>query len=149
MNKKLKMLFKDCMLARLFIDLNIEEDLLLRIINKSKDEHLTIEEYVWNLLKKDMTKKIFLKNEFYFDTEEQKLFKNRREILLSKKEYTIFKLFLDNANQITTIENIKSIVWNNENVSIFAIRNFILKLRKKIYPELIKNKSNTGYMLVK
>jgi DNA-binding response OmpR family regulator len=137
------------MLARLFIDLNIEEDLLLRIINKSKDEHLTIEQYVWNLLKKDMTKKIFLKNEFYFDTANQKLFKNGKEILLSRKEYALFKLFLDNANQITTIEDIKSIGWNSENVSIFAIRNFILKLRTKIYPELIKNKSNTGYMLVK
>ncbi len=137
-------------MARLLIDLNIEEDLLLRIINKSKDDSITVEEYVLNLLEKDVSKKIFFENEFYFDSEKQKLFENETEILLTKKEFEIFKLLLDNANQITTINDIKTIVWNSnsDNVSIFTIRNFILKLRAKTYPGLIKNKSNNGYMLV-
>lgn len=133
-------------MATLNINLNIDEDLKNKILIKFNN--INIDDYILDFLQKEVDEGIFLGRGFYFDINNQKLFKKNNQIHLTKKELELMRILLENKNKIVEIDKIKLGIWKKEDVSRFTIRNFIKSLRNKTYPELIINKSNIGYIIV-
>ncbi|MBN7288707.1 helix-turn-helix domain-containing protein [Campylobacter sp.] len=52
-----------------------------------------------------------------------------------------------NIGRVVSFDAIESYVWNEKFASLDTIRNFINRIRSKIYPELIKNISGIGYKI--
>lgn len=130
----------------IMIDPELEDDMII----KSKKLNISIESYVLKLIKMDINNTIKLDNDFYFDKQLDKLFNQLdEEIKLTKIEKSLLKLFLENKNEILSIDTIHNIVWKGKNMSIYTLRNMVKNLRHKTYYELIKNHSNLGYSFTK
>jgi DNA-binding response OmpR family regulator len=71
---------------------------------------------------------------------------NERPILLTKTEYMFLELLLKTPNIQIANEQIDCAVWNYE-MSVQALRNTVLRLRKKLREDVIVNVHNQGYMI--
>lgn len=91
-------------------------------------------------------KKYFNTND-YFDTKESKLILDNKIIDLDYKENVLLQLLIKNANQVVTYEQIETNVWNDEYMSMGALRTIIKRLRYKL-PDNIKNISKIGYKVI-
>lgn len=69
---------------------------------------------------------------FSYDTSTLKLYKNGVEILLSAKENSMMKLFIDNVDHIFSKDVIYSIIWGETIIDESAIMVYINRLRQKI-----------------
>lgn len=84
------------------------------------------------------------------DTHECCLIKNNEIIELSKTEYLVLKLFMENSGRVFTKEQIYSAGWNDDYaVDDNTIRVMISKLRDKIGSDKIKTIRGLGYRMVK
>ncbi len=82
---------------------------------------------------------------FNLDTKELSL---KNEIIaLTKKESRLLELLIKHKEHIVPFSMIEGYVWMDNGATPDAIRMFINKLRKKIYPELIDNLQGIGYRL--
>lgn len=72
---------------------------------------------------------------------------NGKPIFLTRKEQLLLHLLLRNQTRIVSFEHIRNFVWQGDSCSIDAIRAFVYKLRKKLYPELITNAQGNGYQI--
>lgn len=77
------------------------------------------------------------------------VFKNSEDIILTPNEINLIELFIDNENKLVTIEQIESVVYNGESVSINAVNTLVSKLRKKIGENIIRAIPSFGYIMVK
>ena len=66
---------------------------------------------------------------------------------LSKKEYNLLELLLDNKRKIIPYETIESIIWHNSSMSIDAVRTLVRAIRKKTYKDIIINNNAIGYKI--
>ena len=90
---------------------------------------------------------------FSYNTSTLRFFKNGEEIILTGKENSIMKLFMDNINRIFSKEMLYDMIWGNEIVDENAIMVYINKLRKKIEddpdnPKYIQTVRGIGYRFV-
>jgi len=97
--------------------------------------------------KMDKAKRIALMPPFQFDTEEKKLFRDGTMVRLSRRENRFFDHLLSRSNRFLTTENIKSLLWEDDDVTDERLRVFINRLRQKTDPELIGNVVGQGYVL--
>ncbi|MFK2823731.1 response regulator transcription factor [Arcobacter sp. YIC-80] len=94
-------------------------------------------------------KSIFeLGNDFIFDTLNKTLFKEKKQILLTKKELLFLELLIKNSKRAVTYNELSSYVWDG-NMSEDAIRSVVKELRKKLSKKSIKNISGIGYQINK
>ena len=100
-----------------------------------------------NKFKNDFAE-VDLKNGFKFNAFSRQLTKDGRPVALTKKEQNLLHLFLKNQGRVVSFEMIESCVWQDGSCTTDAIRSFVYKLRKKLYPELIQNAQGSGYALV-
>jgi two-component system response regulator ArlR len=91
--------------------------------------------------------KVMLDKGVYFDSYREKFYGSTGAISLTKYEYSVLKLLLDNHNRVVSYEEIKEKVWKEKKMSIFTMRNVINKIRNKTYYEVIKNNSSKGYQI--
>lgn len=94
-----------------------------------------------------VSKSYMLDNNFNYCLGTQTLYKNDEEILLTKLEKKLLHLLIIKDGEIVNIDIIKNTVWKGKDMSIYTLRNMIMKIRDKTYPEIIKNKSNCGYSI--
>lgn len=134
-------------MPKIILDLNIDDDIKNAIEEKLKAKKLLIDEYILELIKKDVNS-IFNFNGYSYHLIFDKLYCGNEEIKFTSKEMKLFKFLFNNANTLMTLEDIHSNVWENKNMSLFTLRNKINSIRNKTYYELIKNVSNHGYMMV-
>lgn len=73
------------------------------------------------------------------------LFKEDVEIALSKNEIIVLELFIEHRGQVLSYDVLAHAL--GETVSIAAIKNSMLRLRKKIGEEVIVNVQKIGYLL--
>jgi DNA-binding response OmpR family regulator len=87
--------------------------------------------------------------DFCYDTKQTLIFYKEKKLELSKKEYALLLLLLQNINNATSKEQILDELWSSsENGSNGAIRVYINRL-KQILPEIeIQNVRGIGYKLV-
>lgn len=90
---------------------------------------------------------------FRYDTASLRFYKNGVEILLSSKENTLMKLFMDNVNRVFSKDMIYDMVWGNAIIDENAVMVYINRLRQKIEddpsnPQYIKTIRGLGYRFI-
>lgn len=90
---------------------------------------------------------------FRYDTASLRFYKNDVEILLSSKENTLMKLFMDNVNRVFSKDMIYDMVWGNAIIDENAVMVYINRLRQKIEddpstPQYIKTICGLGYRFI-
>lgn len=133
-------------MPKIILDLNINDSTKDVIEEKLKAKKLLMNEYILELIEKDINSSILF-NGFSYDFLTDKLYFGSQEIVLTRMEKSLFKFLLTNKNTLISVEEIKTNVWKR-NMSLFTLRNMINSLRTKTYYNLIKNVSNQGYMMV-
>ncbi|PUE65150.1 winged helix-turn-helix domain-containing protein [Arcobacter caeni] len=87
-----------------------------------------------------------LENGFIYDKYNKSLFKNNSIVPLTKKEILFFDFLIKNHNCFLSYEEINQSVWNGV-MTQDSLRSLVKELRKKVYKELIKNVSGSGYRI--
>jgi two-component system, OmpR family, response regulator VanR len=64
---------------------------------------------------------------------------------LSKNEYLLLELLLNNKRRVVSYEEIESVVWNGKTMSMDTLRTLVHALRKKTYSQMLINHSGIGY----
>ena len=82
---------------------------------------------------------------YYFDS--QCLYFENHEVELTRTERRLLYLLLIHRNHTISFGMIETYVWQTKGASPDTIRNYINRLRAKIYPELIKNIQGVGYQI--
>jgi len=75
------------------------------------------------------------------------LYENEKEIKLAKREALLLELLIKNKNIAVSVELIQKDVWQEKQMSEAAIKNLILRLRKKAKVKFISTITNMGYKL--
>lgn len=111
---------------------------LLPAIQKAVEELNNISNHYLN---------ISLGKGFSFNIKSDQLFQYDNEIELRKKELDLLKYFILNENQTVTYSMLENNIWEDQIMTNDAVRGQIRNLRKKIYPEIVKNISGVGYKI--
>jgi DNA-binding response OmpR family regulator len=83
------------------------------------------------------------------DRDRYAIYENSRELALSKKEYALLSLFIDNSGKTVSKEMIIDALWSSEEgVSDGAIRVYINRLKQELSGVEIQNVRGIGYRLV-
>lgn len=119
----------------------------IRIIEENAKKHkLTIEKYIEKLVDSTIDRIYFIDGYSYNFRNNSLEFKNSK-IKLTKKEHSFFKYLLNNSDRYVSLDELAKNVWNDDNTTIYTIRNIPNKIRIKTCKELIINKSGWGYRL--
>lgn len=84
---------------------------------------------------------------FSYQIETKCLFHEGNEVELTRTEQRLLYLLLMHRNRTVSFDMIESYSWQDKGASADTIRNYINRLRNKIYPDLIKNVQGIGYQL--
>lgn len=88
-----------------------------------------------------------LKNGITIDLGDKTVFQDGEMILLTKKEFELLSLFIQNRNAVLTKTQIECVLWNGELVSESSVKTLIKKLREKIGEDSIVTVKNLGYKI--
>ena len=108
-------------------------------------------EYINSLSDKFESKSIKLVDGFSFKSTKNALYKNMRFVALSKNEKKFIEFLLQNYSQsvMITDQEIKSLLWEDEEVSDERLRTFIRRFRQKTSKNLVLNLKGFGYKINK
>ena len=98
-------------------------------------------------LENDTTSLILLDKHTQYDPLNQTLFVNKQHIKLTYNEVLFFDFLVKNAQRAITYEEIESLIWAYEGMSMDALRSLVRGLRKKLGGDFIENVSGIGYRL--
>ncbi|MEA3384003.1 MAG: response regulator [Campylobacterota bacterium] len=90
---------------------------------------------------------IIIKENIFYNKNKKVIIKNNQEIQLSKKEAMFVELLIKNKNRITTKDEVSQYVWDDEQMSESALKNLLLRIRKKVDKDIFKTLSKIGYKL--
>jgi len=88
------------------------------------------------------------KDSYYWDIENEKIFQQGKEHILTKKERSLLSFLFSNTNRTFSVDDIILELWydNNESKDA-ALKTLIKGLRKKLPKETIKNIFGIGYKI--
>lgn len=92
---------------------------------------------------------VHISNDCTFDVENNILIYQNQEQTLAKKEKLLLNLLAKNMGKTVTFEQIQSYAWEGNVASTDSIRSLVMRLRKKLPPEVIKTLIDEGYCLKK
>jgi len=90
---------------------------------------------------------LHLSKEYLYNAYEKIIYKNKKEIKLTKNETLFLDLLAHHHSRIVKYEEIEVAVWPYEGMSQDAIRSLVRGLRKKVPEGAIENVSGFGYRL--
>ena len=103
-------------------------------------------QYLTTLIPKVRKNKIEdLIDNFHYDIKNKKMYQNKTEILLTKREGDFFSILIEKKDYGVNNEIIKFILWRDKDVPNDRLRTFIKRLREKTSKRLIENISSQGY----
>lgn len=82
-----------------------------------------------------------------YDVAKRILFIDGAEVHLSQKESNLMHTFMTNINRPLTHGYLESVIWDGVEDNGHALRNLILRLRKRIGPGIIDTVQGKGYIL--
>jgi two-component system OmpR family response regulator len=82
-----------------------------------------------------------------YDVSDRTLYVEGKAIHLSQKESNLLHLFMTNINRPLTHEYLESVIWGGIDDNGHALRNLVLRLRKRIGTGLIDTVQGKGYIL--
>ena len=95
-------------------------------------------------------KPVMLSEELLFDLQKRELiYKNSEVIPLRKREKDFLYLLYEKKGSILRYEEIESELWNDKEMTVYALKSFIKDLRNKLPVNIIKNIPQEGYTLQK
>lgn len=100
-------------------------------------EHLSMEQ---NNIKK-------LSQNSLYDTLNKTLVIDESSIKLTKNELFLLDLLVKNHQRVITYKEIENFIWQDEYMSIDALRSLVRSLRKKLQGDLVENISGVGYRI--
>ncbi len=83
----------------------------------------------------------------FYNRNKKLIIKDEEEVSLNKKEALFMELLIANKNGITTKEQIDQHIWEDSKMSESALKNFLLRVRKKVGKDLFYTIQNLGYRL--
>ena len=95
----------------------------------------------------NLKSRVLIKEDIFYDYEKKLIVKNDEEVLLSKKESLFVELLIKNKESITTKEDIDIAIWEDDYMSEAALKNFLLRIRKKAGKDLFYTIQNIGYRI--
>lgn len=98
---------------------------------------------------KTQEKIINLNNEIVVNISKEKIYKNAKEIYLSKLENSIFWLLCFNIDNLVTYEMIEDYAYDGNSVKIGTIHTVIMRIKKQLNDINLSNVSGSGYVLTK
>ena len=96
---------------------------------------------------KEFSRYIVLEDGVKFDVEKKILYRENRQVELTKKETDLLYILSTNINNIVTYDQIEFAVYNNEATALTTIRTLVKRLRDKTGKEIIKTVINIGYKI--
>jgi len=91
--------------------------------------------------------KVAINKELQYCYDLKELYEDNQAITLTNKERLFIELLLQNTNKILTNEVIQKDIWEEKIMSLAAIKNFILRLRKKVNSNFITTIKGIGYRI--
>lgn len=133
-----------------------EQDLLLSAANLSIDGYLvkpvelekltsTITKAIQRTHKKEGL--VVLSKNLYYNSATKELYQNGKVVVLGIKEQELLLLLLNNRYKTITKEEIAKALWPLDLICESAIKNIILRLRKKLEVDMIISVRGIGYRL--
>ncbi len=99
-----------------------------------------------NLAKRKLSSIIKLDDEFYYNKQNQLLYKNDKLVSLSKQESKLLALFINNLNSPVSNYTIENEIWPDKEANSNTIRTLIKRLRAKLNHKFIKTLTSQGYI---
>lgn len=125
--------------------LHLSENIKLKnIVIKNVNTNL-LKYYIALVLKESSI--INFNDGYYFNTNKEEFFCNKKLVKLTSLEIDLFKYLLNNKNRVVTYDEIKKNVWHNKKFTIYGMRNIINKIREKSYYDIINNVPKIGYVI--
>ncbi len=97
--------------------------------------------------KNNYTHIIFLDKITQYDTLNQTLIQKNIPLKLTHNELLFFNFLVKNRQRTITYQEIESLIWAYEGMSMDALRSLVRGLRKKLSGDFIENISGVGYRL--
>lgn len=97
---------------------------------------------------KNNTSKENLPDAYSYDWNQKILLHKDEEISITKKEILFLELLFKNMHNITSYEELQSVVWQDSIMTDNALRSLVRGLRKKLPKDFIYNLSGIGYKIV-
>lgn len=88
---------------------------------------------------------IKLINSVTVDLDKKNCKKDNKTVYLTKKEFELLELFIENKNSILDKNFIETALWGTESISESSVKTLIKKLRSKIGENTISTITNLGY----
>lgn len=93
-------------------------------------------------------KVVNLGKNYTYHTKTKEIYHDDSIVQLTRTEFLLFQIFVNNIGQIITFNHIERSVWYEKQATPDTIRMYVNKLRAKLYYELIENVQGYGYKLV-
>ncbi len=96
----------------------------------------------------NLNQNIFLlKENIFYNIKKKVIIQDDKEIILKEKEAIFIELLYENKDSIVSKEDMAQAIWENEIMSEPALKNFLLRIRKKVGKELFFNVQGLGWRL--
>ena len=135
----------------IMISATTDIDTIMKAYDCGCDEYLKkpfdlreLEIKVTKLMKEEL---LSLSETVKYDLSGRVLFVDEKEIHLSQKESNLLHTFMTNINRPLTHAYLESIIWGSSDDNGHALRNLILRMRKRIGPGIIDTVQGKGYIL--
>ncbi len=133
-----------------------ENNLLFQAANLSIDAYLvkpvrldTLTEALAKAFKRVEKRNTLLNlgNGLLYNTETKEIYRNEELITLGVKETNLLALLIENRNRTVSLEEISYCLWSFDQKGESALKNSILRIRKKLREDLIVSVRGIGYRI--
>jgi DNA-binding response OmpR family regulator len=133
-----------------------EQSMILSASNLSIDAYLVkpieLDSLVQSFLKaskriSNKTARIKINSSLDYDAKTKELFKDGKLVVLGYKEHELISLLLQNQDKTISKDEIVEKLWENDSTCESALKNLVLRIRKKVGFELIVSVRSIGYRI--
>ena len=126
------------------VELQLIKYIVKPITSEKLEEALTL---ACNALDDSYTHSIQLDTHTSYDTLNKTLIVKQSIIKLTHNELLFFDFLIKHKQRVITYEEIESLIWAYEGMSMDALRSLVRGLRKKLQGDFVENISGVGYRL--
>ena len=130
------------------------EEYLLHLINLKINHYLQkpissdiLLDALLDVLDDKLDKHLYFYQDLYLDTKNYKLFYQKDEVLLRKRDIDFLFLLYKNKEHVLPYSLIEDTLWKDKSMSISALKTFIKEFRQRMPLDIISNIQQIGYKL--
>lgn len=155
----------DELLPFIFVTARLDLETLLQVVKLDIDDYIlkpieietllkSIEKTMRKSLKRkenlNISQKLYLSDDLYWDSVEKSIYKDEKQVKLTKKEIMFLDILCRRINQVVNTEDIVYTLWEDDievDSNIVNLKNLISRIRVKIPNLNIENIYGLGYKL--